>query len=200
MTEKEIQEIKKKYNDILVSIESERTEAKNRMAELKQIPEVEEYISLCEKIKSMEEEDNTDVALFIADDIARNTKCSNKIYVNMGYYITSNGGTVSYSNPQSFKTIRVFIDLETLEVIEILKGEDEEFFKNNKIIHLHSGFSYFGLGHKKTWERYSTAFMILRNIFLKELIKNSQEETVDKFLNDSDYVKKLIREYREVKS
>ena len=199
MTDEEIQKIREMYNDTLPLMKKEKATIESRIEVLKQIPEVQEYISLNEKAKSIEENDITDIALFAANDIAKNTKNSNKIYVNMGIYITPNGGTISYSNPQSFKTIRVFIDLETLEVIEIPKGEDEEFFKNNKIIHLHSGFSYFGLGHKKTWERYSTALMILRNIFLKELIKNSQEETVDKFLNDKDYVKKLVRDYREVK-
>ena len=123
--------------------------------------------------------------------IASNTKHSNKIYVDIGDFVDAT--KINSSN----SSIRKYVDLETLKIISIPKEDIWDFSENNNILHL---FDIFPRLRKKTPEVRANACIQLRKLFIKELLTNPQEETVDKFLNDKGYVKKLVRDYREANS
>ena len=181
MTDEEIKQARENYNKLLVEKE-ELEKMKKRITELETTSLVKEYIELCKLTTSVESK-KIDVEVAF-DDIAKNTKDSNRIFVYMGSYfynISYETHKIDGSKPGYPLLLFWYKDLETLKEHYKKNENRDSFEKNHNVIYLIDEKNNYG--HSKETElKMEERFQKLREQFFKELLTKPQDEVVKQFV------------------
>lgn len=181
MNNKELELAKSKYSDLML-LKQKLEQAKIQKEKFEEDPLIKEYLELINFISLNEQKVESDnIILECFDDLARKTVASSKIYVCIGRYLfnVKNGKITSESGgyPWDAKEYR---DIETMKSICVSIDKIEEFEKQNKIIFLEKEKEYGGASRNKF---YNNKFKEIRKMYLKILLENSEEKSVQKILS-----------------
>ena len=173
MNDKELNNGRKKYN----KIQKEKKYYLNKKKELealKKDPKVIEYLKTTKYLSNhtdaeFEEKNIVNKAF---GNIASRTEDSNNIIVFLGFKDENDNSCI---NPNRIE-YAVFMDLETMEAVNIYYENYSKFCKNRNIIYFDDEYKYHNTAY------YTEKFFELRNEYLESLIELDQEVAKEKIL------------------
>lgn len=161
MTDEEMS-IKEKQKELQAK-KTELVEIEKRLNELRKNELVQEYIGLNQLIEyNLSNDDN-----LIRTAFSNNTS----VYVYIGAYSDSKLFRNNFF-PEDYKSLLLYQNLETKELVEIRAINQADFESQCKIIYL----------KPKSQKEYNKSFYRVRNEFLNELVRTSPEKIAKKFV------------------
>ncbi len=180
MTEKEIIEGKKLYNEQILKHKS-LIEKKNEIRSLQENPTVKRYLELCDQVKNMKEENAINIAF---NDIALKTENSNEILVYLGDYKfdTTYGKSNINNSKEPTELFELYKDLETEKEYYVKIKDHDTWANNHKIIYL-INIAKNRYGHNRdTLNTLYEIYFNLREKFFKSLLVESQTEAIKQLI------------------
>lgn len=165
----EIEQARKKYNDLHEEIELVQW-AKKKLIQLENDPIVKEYLELKEILNKHIDKSVLQMASESFKDIATSTNDSKKIYIFMGFFDKDE----EYTNIKDDIQYALFMDLETLEGKKVSYNDYYTFKANNKVIYKDDEFKLNDINF------YYNALYNTREQYLYNLIDLDQEEAIER--------------------
>ena len=178
MTDKELQEVRKRYN--VLTLEKNRLElVKKKIKRLEQYPKVQEYLASMEFIKNYNSANSEEKFYDDFSEIVKKTEESNKILFSYGYC------SMWIRNSEHITKLYIYRDLETEEYYYLTPTDNIE--------KLPFRYSFIPMGDKEQqhYLQKNKEFANLRKCFLDEIINRTQEEVVEELLQNNKQLVKL---------